>query len=49
MTDDELLQGLGEIRDLMIAVATGGPRINDVNGRYQRLYAEVSRTLHAAA
>ena len=42
MTDAELIEGLEEMRNLMIAVATGGPRINDVDDRYQRLFATVS-------
>lgn len=45
MTDEELITGLEQIRNLMIAVATGGPRINDVNDQYQRTYANVSATL----
>ena len=45
MTDAELIQGLDELRNILIAVATGGPRINDVNGRYQGLYAEISAEL----
>ena len=45
MTDAELIQGLEEIRNLLIAVATGGPRIDSVNGRYQQLFAEVSGDL----
>jgi hypothetical protein len=45
MTDDELISGLQKIRDTMIAVATGGPRINDVNDSYQRVFATVSAEL----
>lgn len=45
MTDDELINGLEYIRNTMIAVATGGPRINDVNDQYQRMYADVSAAL----
>ena len=45
MTDDELISGLKKIRDTMIAVATGGPRINDVNDSYQRVFATVSAEL----
>ena len=29
VTDDELVSGLGNIRNAMMAVATGGPRMND--------------------
>ncbi len=45
MTDDELVSGLENIRNTMIAVATGGPRINDVNDSYQRTFATVSAEL----
>lgn len=45
MTEDELLNGLENIRNTLIAVATGGPRINDVNDSYQRLYAAVAAEL----
>lgn len=45
MTDDDLVKGLENIRDTMIAVATGGPRINDVNGSYQSTFAVVSGEL----
>ena len=31
MTDDELLREIDAQRSLMAAVATGGPRIDDVN------------------
>src|SRR5690606_33475716 len=45
MTDEELLSALDELRTLMINVATGGPRINDVNGNYQRVFAGVAADL----
>lgn len=45
MTDDELIEGLESLRNSMIAVATGGPRINDVNDGYQRTFAAVSAEL----
>lgn len=45
MTDAELIAGLDELRNLMISVATGGPKINDVNDRYQRMFASVSAEL----
>ena len=45
MTDDELLSALNDLRTLMINVATGGPRINDVNGEYQRVFASVATDL----
>ncbi len=42
MTDDELIQGLIYLRETMVAVATCGPRINDVNDGFQRTYASVA-------
>jgi len=36
VSDDELLREIEAQRNLMIAVATGGPRINTVNDKYQR-------------
>lgn len=45
MTDDELVSALGELRRLMVSVATGGPRIDDVNGDYQRVFAGVAADL----
>lgn len=36
VTDDELLEEIETQRNLMIAVATGGPRIDTVNDEYQR-------------
>lgn len=45
MIDDDLVTSLEELRNTMIAVATGGPRINDVNDQYQRVYAAVAAEL----
>jgi len=45
MTDNELVEGLEQLRDRLIAVATGGPKINDVNSDYQGLYATVAADL----
>lgn len=45
MTDDDLISGLENLRQTMISVATGGPRINDVNDSYQRMFATVSAEL----
>lgn len=45
MTDDELVSGLENIRNTMIAVATGGPRINEVNDQYQRTFETVTAEL----
>ena len=45
MTDDELIAALEQIRNTMIAVATGGPRIAEVNEEYQRVFAAVAADL----
>ena len=42
VTDEELIGVLEELRRTMIAVATGGPRIADVNERYQQAFAELA-------
>ena len=41
MTDDELITGISNLRNMMISVATGGSRINEVNDQYQRTFAIV--------
>lgn len=45
MTNDELIAALEDLRGQLIAVATGGPRINEVNDRYQRSFAAVAADL----
>ena len=45
MTDSELLQALEQLRNTMIAVATGGPRIADANDEFERNYAVVAAAL----
>jgi len=45
MTDQELITELEGLRNTMIAVATGGPRIADVNEQYQRVFAAVAAEL----
>lgn len=45
MTDGELTKGLESIRDMLISVATGGPRIDLVNARYQQDLAMVAEEL----
>jgi hypothetical protein len=45
MTDADLITGLEELRNTMIAVATGGPRIDAVNDNYQRTFANVAAEL----
>lgn len=45
MTNDELVKALEGVRNMMIAVATGGPRIDSIDPDYQNLFAEVSNEL----
>lgn len=45
MTNEELIRALEELRSTMIAVATGGPRIADVNERYRQVFAAVETEL----
>ena len=42
MTNAELLRALDALRSTMIAVATGGPRIDDVNGQFRETYELVT-------
>ena len=45
MTDEELLVAIDDLRNTMIAVATGGPRIDDVNDHYMQVFATVDEEL----
>src|SRR5438874_8025359 len=46
MTHSELIQQIGELRDVMIAVSTGGyPRISSMNFDYQTKWEEVDAEL----
>lgn len=45
MKDDELVTALDGIRGILISVATGGPRIDQEDPRYQRDFASVSKEL----
>jgi hypothetical protein len=45
MTDAELLRHLEKLQSTMISVATGGPKIDSVNGDFQAAYAEVADAL----
>lgn len=45
MTDAELIAEIEAQRALMIAVATGGPRIQEVNGQYVQRRAEIADEL----
>ena len=45
MNDEELIRALEFLRNTMIAVATGGPRINDVDDQYIHVLANVQEEL----
>ena len=45
MTDEDLLQEVEEQRNLMIAVSTGGPKIDEINMDYQRRRNRIRRAL----
>ena len=45
MTNDELIAGLEQIKNLLVSVATGGPRINVVEQRYHQTFAMVAAEL----
>ena len=42
---EDLLRQLDHLRNTMIAVSTGGPRINEVNAEYKRHYAQLTEQL----
>lgn len=45
MTEEELTKSIEFLRNKMISVSTGGPRIDDVNHEYQQMYELVAREL----
>ena len=45
MTDAELTAALDQLRNMMIAVSTGGPRIESVNWQYREIYSVVVEAL----
>ena len=45
--NEEPLQLLDRLRNLMIAVSTGGPRINNVNANYKENYSKLDEQLKA--
>lgn len=47
MTDAELIQEIEAQRNLMVAVATGGPRIDSVNAEYQERQERIEAALRA--
>ena len=42
---EDLLRQLDRLRNIMIAVATGGPRINEVNAEYKGCYSQLTEQL----
>ena len=44
---EEVLRQLGRMRNTMISVSTGGPRINDVNVEYMESYSHLTGQLEA--
>lgn len=49
MTDAELLQALDRLRNTMVAVSTGGPRIQAENPEFELSYDQVSNELRRRA
>jgi hypothetical protein len=47
MTDAELIQAIESLRNTMVSVATGGPRIGEVDNQYQRTFRDVATTLQS--
>ncbi|MHB8178349.1 MAG: hypothetical protein ACYDA5_10370 [Vulcanimicrobiaceae bacterium] len=45
MSDTELFAALEHLRNTMVAVATGGPRIDDANDKFQSTYRDVAKEL----
>lgn len=45
MSDDELLQAIDYLRNTMVGVATGGPRIDDTNDQFRKTYSTVAKEL----
>lgn len=45
MNNDELLSTIEFLRNTMVSVSTGGPRIQDVNEQYKSAYIQVDREL----
>lgn len=45
MTNEELVASLEKIKNLLISVATGGPRINEVEQRYNQTFSTVAAEL----
>ena len=42
---EDILRQLDRLRNIMIAVSTGGPRINEVNSEYKRHYSQLTEQL----
>lgn len=45
MTDHELIVAIEQLQEMLVAVATADPRINEVNAEYQQIYATVAADL----
>ncbi len=45
MTDEELIRQLESLRSLMVSVATGGSRIDEVSQNYEQTYNAVDQEL----
>lgn len=45
ITHDELIKNIEAQKSLMVSVATGGARIQDVNSKYQSIYPEITEGL----
>jgi len=45
--EKELVQSIEKLRDIMISVSTGGPRIQAVNNEYQSIYQQIGETLQS--
>src|SRR6185503_21309252 len=45
MKDEELIEGIEFLRNKMVSVSTGGPRIDDVDRDYRQVYGTVAQEL----
>ncbi len=45
MTNAELITALDQLRSMMIAVSTGGPRIDSVKSTYREIYLQVDEAI----
>lgn len=47
MRGHDLLDAVGHLKNVMIAVATGGPQINAVNAEYMKRWSSVDAELRS--